>query len=623
MSPLLPLLTGLAHAQSTSPNVTAPPIDGDLLHRAIATQRTLVTEDAGRIEDQARFTAQLATGYANGPLLVSWGEGDSREQFAVLGDVVGVSVIPALAFDRFRLGLELPFYPVATSDLTTGGLALGNVALDGRLTALDPREAPVGLGLLARVDLASPDSRRSIGSDRVGFELGAAAERSFGAVHLGLNAGYRGIPRVRLYNVIVDDWVFLRASGAYDVSEQLGVTLEAVGHTIPAMISPDVAPIGDPQGAPTPIEALVGAWAKPHETLRVQAALGGGLTSGLGAPRFRALLDVTFSPNIEIGDRDDDGVRDRVDACPQDVEDLDGFQDEDGCPDWDNDGDGVDDQEDACPDDAEDIDGFRDDDGCPDPTTSVLIRVVDERGEPVPGAILQISGEGLEPTATQDLDLHPGEYEITAFAPGHQANETAFRVREGAVGLADAQSQLVQVVLPKHPPGKVQLLVETATGASLPDDLEVRVAGEPVRLVDGSVTVEVDAGSVPIAIGSSDRWGAHWQRIAVKSDAMVPITVTLRRSSIRVSTTGNGDDAETVVSFRTPVRVADGKVEAASQPALGEVLVLLQELRGGVEIEAPEAATGEAIEAWFVKQGIADQRIEVVPDAGRVRIRVR
>jgi len=48
-------------------------------------------------------------------------------------------------------------------------------------------------------------------------------------------------------------------------------------------------------------------------------------------------------------DQDTDGIPDRVDACPALAEDLDGFQDEDGCPDPDNDGDGVPDGKDECP----------------------------------------------------------------------------------------------------------------------------------------------------------------------------------------------------------------------------------------------------------------------------------
>lgn len=66
------------------------------------------------------------------------------------------------------------------------------------------------------------------------------------------------------------------------------------------------------------------------------------------------------------GDSDGDGLPDSEDACPNEPEDFDGFEDDDGCPDLDNDGDGIPDVEDKCPNDAEDRDGFQDEDGCPE-----------------------------------------------------------------------------------------------------------------------------------------------------------------------------------------------------------------------------------------------------------------
>jgi hypothetical protein len=67
------------------------------------------------------------------------------------------------------------------------------------------------------------------------------------------------------------------------------------------------------------------------------------------------------------GDKDADGVDNKTDACPLAAEDVDGFDDADGCPDTNNDGDALDDANDQCPDEPEDVDGFKDDDGCPDP----------------------------------------------------------------------------------------------------------------------------------------------------------------------------------------------------------------------------------------------------------------
>ncbi len=65
-------------------------------------------------------------------------------------------------------------------------------------------------------------------------------------------------------------------------------------------------------------------------------------------------------------DRDGDGIPDDKDACPDRPEDIDGFEDADGCPDIDNDLDRVLDIADKCPNVPETYNGFEDEDGCPD-----------------------------------------------------------------------------------------------------------------------------------------------------------------------------------------------------------------------------------------------------------------
>ena len=97
-------------------------------------------------------------------------------------------------------------------------------------------------------------------------------------------------------------------------------------------------------------------------------------TDGDGIPDFRdecpklaedmdGFLDDDGCPDP---DNDADGIPDGFDGQPLLMEDYDGFEDEDGVPDLDNDGDGIVDERDMCPDEAEDLDGFEDGDGCPD-----------------------------------------------------------------------------------------------------------------------------------------------------------------------------------------------------------------------------------------------------------------
>lgn len=87
---------------------------------------------------------------------------------------------------------------------------------------------------------------------------------------------------------------------------------------------------------------------------------------GITDSKDKCPLAASVCEGCPVLDADKDGLNDNVDKCPNEPEDKDGFQDEDGCLDRDNDNDGVEDDKDLCPDKAEDIDGFEDNDGCPE-----------------------------------------------------------------------------------------------------------------------------------------------------------------------------------------------------------------------------------------------------------------
>jgi len=89
-----------------------------------------------------------------------------------------------------------------------------------------------------------------------------------------------------------------------------------------------------------------------------------GIELHLGAPPRRTAEQLPDGG--VVADRDNDGIPDAKDACPDREEDADGFEDLDGCPDIDNDLDKVLDIADRCPSVPETYNGYEDDDGCPD-----------------------------------------------------------------------------------------------------------------------------------------------------------------------------------------------------------------------------------------------------------------
>jgi outer membrane protein OmpA-like peptidoglycan-associated protein len=138
-------------------------------------------------------------------------------------------------------------------------------------------------------------------------------------------------------------------------------------------------------------------------------------------------------------DSDNDGIPDSLDKCPQVPEDKDGFQDEDGCPDYDNDNDRIPDSVDKCPNEPEDYDGFEDQDGCPD---------YDNDKDGIPDSLDRCPGmpedkDGFEdndgcPDYDNDLDGIPDSLDKCPNEPGpadnggcpKQAQESSPKVKE-------------------------------------------------------------------------------------------------------------------------------------------------------------------------------------------------
>jgi hypothetical protein len=144
----------------------------------------------------------------------------------------------------------------------------------------------------------------------------------------------------------------------------------AVGLKLPLPPLPELIPVLEFRGATafesgtTALELALGANLNLGD---VMLTLAGslGLSDGYGTPDGRVVLGVRWSPSES--DKDGDGLNDADDQCPYLAEDLDGFNDSDGCPDPDNDNDLVPDLDDRCPAEQAEEGRDEDEDGCTDP----------------------------------------------------------------------------------------------------------------------------------------------------------------------------------------------------------------------------------------------------------------
>ena len=110
-----------------------------------------------------------------------------------------------------------------------------------------------------------------------------------------------------------------------------------------------------------PVEAGLGGRLRLDNGVWATLGASAGLGEAVGASRWRAYAGVGFSSHKKPvpvavvapetdpdGDRDGDGIKNSVDHCPDQAETVDGFADQDGCPEFDGDGDGVPFDRDEC-----------------------------------------------------------------------------------------------------------------------------------------------------------------------------------------------------------------------------------------------------------------------------------
>ncbi len=322
--------------------------------------------------------------YANDPLVLvdaagnrvsptSGADGDQGD--ALVDSRLTAHAQVGMGFTRFAsLTLDVPFVlsQAAWNEAQLGNLggaravdsaALGDLVIAPKFAVLDPAESAIGIALVVPVGVPTGPGTDYIGAGGVTASPTLALEKANGNVHTrrytlrgAVNLGYDVVPTSRIHDARLGSGFAWAAAAGWHPASAIELTMEAHGRA-------------GGTAASSPAEALIGAQTYLGKWALLRVAGGTGIMGGVGAPDYRVVAGFAVAPSLDPAgrDTDDDGMSDGRDRCPNDSEDVDNFEDADGCPDRDNDADGREDGVDTCPNDPEDDDGYMDNDGCPDP----------------------------------------------------------------------------------------------------------------------------------------------------------------------------------------------------------------------------------------------------------------
>lgn len=285
-------------------------------------------------------------------------------------------------WDRLLVAVDLPIALVQSGNAIPGldfhppsGPAMGDLRFDarGRLFGnyYDPFQ--VGLSGSLYVPTGSPDAYTGDGAVRGAFHL-LLGGRTGGSIGFVWSAA--GGTQIRSSGV-APSVLFGGGAALTFLEERVQVGPELYGTAQVGGSSFMVPGIDVRVQSTTSLEILFGARVRVVSGLSLGAAAGPGVLAVAGTPVVRFVGGLMWSPTPErkpdkpkplASDRDDDGIRDDVDACPDVKGELQSDASNDGCPPVDRDGDSVLDVEDACPGEA----GLRNSDatknGCPSDT---------------------------------------------------------------------------------------------------------------------------------------------------------------------------------------------------------------------------------------------------------------
>ncbi len=270
------------------------------------------------------FSASGLFSYSADPLQYRRWDGSVVD---VSGDILQLDAMASVRLGSLRLGVDAPIYLQTFGGQQAGASGLGDLALEAKWRMADPSTAPVGVALLGRRVFATATAGEGLGAARGGWDLAMALDKSFDKIDVVANAGTVSQRPVSMEGADWGSQLFGQLGVSWHTTDNFGLVGELYGARV----------LGSSSEASSPLEGLVGANIRSGRSrgFTIRPAVGYGLRDAVGTPRVRGLLSFGWDPLSPVTpkDRDKDGIVDSADACPSVPEDVDAYEDSDGCAD--------------------------------------------------------------------------------------------------------------------------------------------------------------------------------------------------------------------------------------------------------------------------------------------------
>ncbi|MCB9677726.1 MAG: OmpA family protein [Alphaproteobacteria bacterium] len=578
MPTLLSLLLSPAWAQDTfnAWNFVPSAQDGDLRDPVTVTR-------PGQVVANEWYVAGIA-GFAKSPLRVVEVTGDTETRTAALDNVVSVDLVGGFApTDRIRLDLAVPAFLTSRGEAGTAGPALGDLRASALLVPFtfgDDGEG--GVGLRPWIGLPTGASARYLGSRRISGGGTLSATLPEGPWTFTGEAGLAFNGAVDALNIQGSDLIGLGAGVGRLITDDIGMTLEA---HLKVPLSPNDQPFRE-----TPGEALLSLRHRQESGGHVVGGLGTSITPGAGAARFRIFVGGGFG---------------RIDRVPPDL-----------------DGDGMIAADDLCPDEPETVNGYKDEDGCPDQLADLKATAV-WNGAPYDGPVDFLGKIGTFEQAVKGSKA----FELKQRMPGEAWSlhaETACLAGDGDITLAEGENALQVELIGGQTP--ITFAVVDPSGKAIEnarltfvEQVEGCGVTEPKQVLEnGTRVIELWQGPHKVT-ATADKFGTAAVEVQVTEG---PETVTIQLAPTKATLEGG----EIKILDKVHFDANSATIKPLSYELLDEVAAIiianenikLLEVQGHADERGSSTFNlelskkrAEAVRQYLVNNGVAGERLVI------------